>query len=311
MRPSHWERRLPDVGDLGPAEPTVAFDPYLYLAFGMGLVAGWIVRPKSPWVPRATLVTIVVLVGLLGASLTGIAPGALLDTIPLALGLAFLILGLTAVFFLALAHLRAPRESPPVPGQRDERFPLSLGLLAALVGGYLLGRSITVPTESAIPLALYALLALVGFDLKFRWKRLPSVWVPLAAAVSGAVVAAIVFTLVARTAFPVALATTMAFGFYTLAGPLVAARAGALLGLLAFLTNFLREDLTMLLAPAAGPRLEGEGLAALGGATAMDTTLYFVTRYGDREAGSVAIASGLVLTIVASLVLPALLALPV
>ena len=64
----------------------------------------------------------------------------------------------------------------------------------------------------------------------------------------------------------------------------------------------------MLLSPVFGGRLRGEGLAAMGGATSMDTTLYFVTRYGDAEAGSLALASGLVLTVVASLVLPALLA---
>src|SRR5208282_2778243 len=120
----------------------------------------------------------------------------------------------------------------------------------------------------------------------------------------------LVFVAFVGTAAPVAFATTFAFGWYTLAGPLVGARAGAALGLLAFLTNFLREDLTMLLSPVIGPRMRGEGLAALGGATSMDTTLYFVTRYGDRDAGSLALASGLILTVVASLVVPAVLALP-
>jgi uncharacterized membrane protein YbjE (DUF340 family) len=42
----------------------------------------------------------------------------------------------------------------------------------------------------------------------------------------------------------------------------------------------------------------------------MDTTLYFVTRHGDPEAGSLALASGLILTVAATLVLPAVLALP-
>jgi uncharacterized membrane protein YbjE (DUF340 family) len=136
------------------------------------------------------------------------------------------------------------------------------------------------------------------------------VWVPLTAAVVGALVAGTLFALVSGTSLPVALGTTLAFGFYTLAGPLVLARAGALLGLLAFLTNFLRENLTMVLSPVVGRRLRGEGLAALGGATSMDTTLFFVTRYGDRDAGSLALANGLVLTVAASLVVPLVLALP-
>jgi uncharacterized membrane protein YbjE (DUF340 family) len=108
-----------------------------------------------------------------------------------------------------------------------------------------------------------------------------------------------------------ALATTLGFGWYTLTGPIVATRLGATAGLLAFLTNFLREDLTMLLSPSLGPRLGPEALTAWGGATSMDTTLYFVTRYGDPDSGSLALASGLVLTLAASLLVPAVLALPI
>ncbi|HLY77012.1 MAG TPA: hypothetical protein VKT21_03935 [Thermoplasmata archaeon] len=40
----------------------------------------------------------------------------------------------------------------------------------------------------------------------------------------------------------------------------------------------------------------------------MDTTLYFVTAYGDAEAGSMALASGLALTVIASLAVPLVLA---
>jgi uncharacterized membrane protein YbjE (DUF340 family) len=40
----------------------------------------------------------------------------------------------------------------------------------------------------------------------------------------------------------------------------------------------------------------------------MDTTLYFVLRYGDRKAGALAVASGLTLTIAAGLLIPLLLA---
>jgi len=150
----------------------------------------------------------------------------------------------------------------------------------------------------------------VAFDLPLRWASVRSVWVPLTAAGIGALLAGTLFALVSGVALPVSLATSFGFGFYSLTGPLVLARAGALLGLLAFLTNFLRENLTMVLSPVVGRRLRGEGLTALGGATAMDTTLYFVTRYGDRNAGSLALASGLILTVAASLVLPFVLAFP-
>jgi len=289
----------------------VAFDPFLYVAFGIGLVAGRLIRWRSPWIPRATILTVVVLVFLLGASLNEVGVNSLALMVPVALGLALLVLGLTAGLSLLIARFR-PKLPPPAESTAGkERFPLSLVLVAAVLAGFGVGRLVAVPAATGITWALYALLALVAFDLPLQWAGVRSVWVPLTAAVVGALAAGVLFALISGIALPVALGTTLAFGFYTLAGPLVLARAGALLGLLAFLTNFLRENLTMVLSPVVGRRLRGEGLTALGGATSMDTTLFFVTRYGDRDAGSLALASGLVLTVVASLVVPLVLALPV
>jgi uncharacterized membrane protein YbjE (DUF340 family) len=288
----------------------VAFDPFLYIAFAVGFLVGRVVHTGRAWVPRATLGTVGVLVGLLGASLSVIPWTSLLETIPLAAAFTLLILGLTAGAYLALSRARSEAaEPPPAPAVHD-RVPVSLILLAALLVGLGLGHVVEFPAATLIPWVLYLLLALVGFGIPLRLAGLRSVWLPLTAATVGAVAAAAVFTVVVGIALPTTLATTFAFGFYSLAGPLIAARAGALLGLLAFLTNFLREDLTMLLSPFLGRRLRGAGLTAIGGATSMDTTLYFITRYGDSEAGSLAIASGLVLTVVASLLLPALLTLP-
>ena len=289
----------------------MAFDPFLYVAFLVGLAAGRLIHRRSRWVPRALILTVIVLVALLGASLNDAAPEALAVTIPVALGFALLVLALTAAIALLLARFRPSPPPPATPTGPRERFPVSVVLVGAVVVGYGVGRVVLLPTGTAIEWALYALLALVAFDLPLSWSGLRSVWVPLTAAVAGALVAGAVFAVIAGVALTVAMATALAFGWYTLAGPLVLARAGALLGLLAFLTNFLRENLTMVLSPVVGGRLRGEGLAALGGATSMDTTLYFVTRYGDRNAGSLSLASGLILTVAASLILPFVLAFPV
>jgi uncharacterized membrane protein YbjE (DUF340 family) len=287
----------------------VEFDPILYVAFGAGLLAGWVVRPTTPWVGRATLASVGVLVALLGATLTVLPIVGLVETIPLALGFAGLILAATVATYLVLATRSAPLPPPePATDSRRGSLLVSVALLGALVAGYALGRSVDLPASEVLPYALYVLLFLVAFDLRLRSAGLRRLWMPVVAASVGAVVAGALYALAARTALSVAMATSLAFGWYSLAGPLVEARAGALLGLLAFLTNFLREDLTMLLAPAFGRRLRGPGLAAMGGATAMDTTLYFVTRYGDRDAGTVALATGLLFTVAASLLLPAVLA---
>jgi len=288
----------------------VAFDPFLYVAFGIGLIAGRLTRWRSPWVTRATILTVIALVALLGASLNSVGVASLALMVPVALGFAVLVLGLTAGASMLIARFRTKRTAPTEPSVTQERFPLGLVLVVAVLAGYGVGRAVAFPAATGITFALYALLALVAFDLPLKWASVRSVWVPLTAAVTGALVAGVLFALVSGVALPVSLATSFGFGFYSLTGPLVLARAGALLGLLAFLTNFLRENLTMVFAPVIGPRLRGEGLTALGGATSMDTTLFFVTRYGDRDAGTLALASGLILTVAASLVVPALLALP-
>jgi uncharacterized membrane protein YbjE (DUF340 family) len=288
----------------------VAFDPILYVALLAGILAGRLSGVRSPWVPRATLATVVVLVGLLGTALSGVPTAALLTTIPVAVGFVLLILGTTAAIYLVLERKGPTGRDEAGPPGPPQTFPISLMLLVALLTGFGLGHAVEVPTAPAITGALYVLLALVGFDLTLRWERLSDLWVPLTAAVGAALVSATLFAVLAHVSLPVSLATSLAFGWYTLAGPLVVARAGAVLGLLAFLTNFLRENLTMLLSPYVGRRLRGAGLAALGGATSMDTTLYFVTRFGEEEAASLSLASGLLLTLAASLVLPAVLALP-
>jgi uncharacterized membrane protein YbjE (DUF340 family) len=288
----------------------VAFDPFLYVSLALGLVIGRVVRPRGPWVGRATRVTIVVLVGLLGTLLDGVATGALIVTIPVALGFAGLILGLTAGVYLLLARGRPHEHGPAERPTEHERFPFSGILVGALVAGFALGRFVALPSSLGLTWALYLLLFLVGFDLKLAWGHLERLWVPLAAAVVAALGSAIVVAVVVGSSLTVPLATSLAFGWYTLAGPLVAAKAGTLLGLTAFLTNFFRENLTMILSPYAGRRLRGPGLAALGGATAMDTTLYFVTRYGDEESGGLSLATGLALTLAAGLVLPIVLTLP-
>jgi uncharacterized membrane protein YbjE (DUF340 family) len=284
----------------------VSFDPFLYVAFGAGYIAGRLVTWRSRWIERATLVTVIGLLLLLGASLGGVAPSSLAQELPLALVFVALTLGFTA---LAVGLLPS-RPAPPAPadGPRSRSWLLIAIFATAVLVGFALVSRWSTATSALLEWALYVLLFLVAFDLKLTRQSLRSAWRPLTASFAGAIAAALAMIVALGIPWRIAFATSLAFGWYTLAGPLVAANAGAGFGLLAFLTNFLREDLTLISAPWAGRRIGGEGLAALGGATAMDTTLYSIVRFGDRSAGGLAVASGLVLTVVASLLLPALLA---
>jgi uncharacterized membrane protein YbjE (DUF340 family) len=289
----------------------LGIDPFLYIAFGAGLLLGRIVHRRSPWVGRATFVTVCALIFFLGAEL-GSIPGfdPLLDIPP-----ALLFVALIVGFTLAVAVL-LPRGSAPAERSFDEPArptPFWILFLAALVIGFEAGRGTALPSASLLTWTLYLLLALVGFDLRLSMQGLHRLWAPLTAAVVGAALGAVVFVLVDPIGWVPAFATAFGFGWYSLAGPLLTARFGASIGLLAFLTNFLREDLTIILSPYLGRRVRAEGVVAMGGATAMDTTLYFAVRYGapqgDPANGTLALASGLTLPVAASLAIPLLLSL--
>jgi len=285
-------------------------DLYLYAGFVGGWLFGRWRPPRGAWAARATFGSVVALLALLGASFREVAPSALAGVLPLAILFAAAVLVATGGLYLLLRRV-APvsqrlREASDAP---KDRWPTSLLLLLALVAGYGVGRLVVVPTATLIPVALLVLLALVGYGVELSLPSVRRAWLPITSAVAGAALVATLGILLARIPADASFATALGFGWYSLVGPLVAARLGATLGLFAFLANFVREGLTMLLAPYLGPRLGGEGLAALGGATSMDTTLYFVVRYGDRRAATLSVASGLTLTVAASLVVPLVLAL--
>ena len=286
----------------------MGLDPFLLVALAVGFVVGRVAPPRGPWPRRAGLLVVFALLVLLGTSLGQASNAALLTAAPVGVAFALLLLGFTAAIALALQ----PRAQPSgTLASSTASSPLLGGVFAlAVVAGFSLSRASDVDLSGFIEPTLWILVGVVAYDLRWTGRSLLRWWAPLTAAVVGAVAAALVVWAVFAIPLPVALAAGSGFGFYSLAGPLVAARAGAALGFVAFLANFLRENLVMITSPWSGARLRGEGLAALGGATAMDTTLYFVTRYGDPEAGSLALATGLVLTVAASVALPLLLALP-
>ncbi len=246
------------------------------------------------------------------ASVLSVLPtSSFLAAIPVALLFAGVILAATVLveqLWVRERHRQAP-DPAIVSAGSPRRFLLPPALLVALGAGLALGHVVTWPGGTILTDALYVLLFLVGFDLKLRWAASRTIAIPLGAAVAGAFAGGLVMSTAFGVPLRLSFATSFAFGWYSLAGPLVAQSAGATAGLVAFLTNFLRENATMVSAPLVGSRLRGEGLAAMGGATSLDTTLYFITRYGDPDAGTLALSTGLILTLAAGVIVPGLLGL--
>lgn len=286
----------------------MSFDPLLYVALAAGFVAGRLTRWRSVRVGQAALISVAALLFLLGDGIGTLPASTAAAEVPLALVFALGTLGATLLVAQLLPRSKSEGAGHPATGRLRDALLTPLGFLVAVAAGVSLGRITGGGPGPLTEYALYVLLALVGFDLRLNLTRLRSAWAPILAASLGGVVVAVVFALTRAVPASADFSTALAFGWYSLSGPLTASRLGPALGLFAFLANFFRENLTMLTAPLLGRKVGGRGLTAMGGATAMDTTLYFVTRYGDPDAATAALATGIVLTTAAALLVPIALA---
>ena len=259
------------------------------------------------WPTRAS---ILLLVGALGLYLSGEGPISPLAVLLPSLAVAAVLVGVTTLLVRGLVggRSRSPRTARSKLTRSSWLFPPAI--LASLVFGYALG-SFVPPLRAGGPpgieIFLLALLFLVGWDAHVNLHSLRQAPLPLAGAILGSLLATPLLLLLTGEAWNVSLATTFAFSWYTLAGPAVSQAVSPTAGLIAFLVNFFREDLTMLTAPWLGAFAGAEGIAACGGAASMDTTLYFVTAYGRKDAATLGLAVGTVLTLLAPVVLGILL----
>ena len=97
------------------------------------------------------------------------------------------------------------------------------------------------------------------------------------------------------------------FGYYSLSSVIIARVEGETLGLIALMSNLIREILTLLLSGTLVRFLGPLAPIAAGGATAMDTTLPVIARASGRAYVVVALFSGMVLTVLVPFILPLLL----
>ncbi|MDD3243483.1 MAG: lysine exporter LysO family protein [Eubacteriales bacterium] len=175
-------------------------------------------------------------------------------------------------------------------------------LAAGVLCGRLLGDGAYAVAGEATQYILYALLALVGFELggrsgifaqvKNRWRH--AVAVPLAAAL-GSVAGGVLAGLLLGMELWQSAAVSAGYGWYSLSS-LILAEIDAPLGAMAFLSNVLREVIAIVSIPLLTKKLSPWAGIAAGGATAMDVTLPLVTRSAGVEYSPFAFLSGAALS---------------
>ncbi|HXK49802.1 MAG TPA: lysine exporter LysO family protein, partial [Clostridiales bacterium] len=94
------------------------------------------------------------------------------------------------------------------------------------------------------------------------------------------------------------LAIGSGFGYYSLSSIYITELRGETLGVIALLSNIIREVVTLIGSPVLAKYFGKLAPIASGGATSMDTTLPIITRYSGKNYAVISIFSGTVLTII-------------
>ncbi|TDO10561.1 MULTISPECIES: lysine exporter LysO family protein [Halomonas] len=186
----------------------------------------------------------------------------------------------------------------------------SLALVAVVVAGVLLGLLLEWFTGSGLFTAadslaegvLYALLALIGCQLRNSGMLLHQIVLNrfgLAIALTlsaSSLVGGLLAAPLLGLAWNEGLALAAGFGWYSLSGILVGDQLGPLMGGVAFFNDLARELLAFVLIPLL---IRGHAALAIGygGATSMDFTLPVIQQHGGVACVPVAVVSGFLLSL--------------
>ena len=153
--------------------------------------------------------------------------------------------------------------------------------------------------------ALFLLMFLVGIGIgtdprslqALRSMNLRIILVPLTTIVGTLLGVAAVSLLIKNISLNDLLAVGSGFGYYSLSSIYITELRGETLGVIALLSNVMREIITLLLTPIFARYFGKLAPIAAGGATSMDTTLPIITQYVGKDYAIVSLFNGTMLTI--------------
>jgi uncharacterized membrane protein YbjE (DUF340 family) len=185
----------------------------------------------------------------------------------------------------------------------------SLIIISFFAVGLILGVMHLVPEGFSIDkisqYALYLLMFLAGAGIgadRKSWRVIRSVnfkifLVPLGVIIGTWIGSIIVALLLPGLTIRETLAVGSGFGYYSLSSVFISELHSESLGVVALISNILREITTLLATPILVRYFGKLSGIASGGATAMDTTLPIISQYSGREYAIISLFSGIVLTI--------------
>jgi len=182
-------------------------------------------------------------------------------------------------------------------------------------GIFLLEPEFMAKTDILLDIGLCLLLFFVGIDIgsnkkafihlkKIGFKLL---LIPISAAMGSILGGMMISVFIGMNIFEGG-AVGAGFGWYSLSAILIAPYSSEL-STIAFLTNVFREILAIIFIPITAKYIGYFETIALGGATAMDTTLPIITRNTNSETAVVSFVSGLLMSIFVPILVPLFIAL--
>lgn len=285
------------------------------------LLLGYLVPVRHPaamaCINRAVNASVYVILLLMGISLAGLDDLAnQLSRMGTQASLLFAITAATNLVGLAWLSYRLPLSaagSPVVEGAPTSKLTAMLGSLAlvgvvvagTLIGlmlGWLVGEPAFNVAERLAEWALYALLALIGCQLRNSGMSLRQILLNrfgLAIAITVAMSSLLAGLLAAPLLglrWNEGLAMASGFGWYSLSGILIGDQLGPLLGGVAFFNDLARELLAFILIPLLIHRATPLAIG-YGGATSMDFTLPVIQQHGGVACVPIAVVSGFILSL--------------
>jgi len=185
----------------------------------------------------------------------------------------------------------------------------SLIILAFFALGVILGVTGKLPDlmlETDFSMyALYFLMFLVGIGIGadtnswsvIRTMKIRIFLIPLGIIIGTFAGTALVSLFLPDLKLKEVLAVGAGFGYYSLSSLFITQLSGETLGVIALLSNIMREITTLLATPILVLYFGKLAGIASGGATSMDTTLPVITRYSGKEWSIISVFSGIVLTL--------------
>lgn len=215
--------------------------------------------------------------------------------------LLILITYVIGLFFIDKVHLYPMKVNLRM--QIKYVIPLVLGLILGL------GIRFELPFTFIIDYELYFLAVIIGIEIgrSFNIGLLKRTTGLAILAVTVDVVGAIILSVIFSPLIPLkaSLMITLGSGWYSYTGPFVAKYFGPALGVVGFLSNFLREQLAFILLPILlRVKATPIGAIAIGGATSMDVTLPLYVDLLGGEYAVGAMISGFILTLLIPIILP-------